>query len=139
AAVDLLAQAIVEGAATLLIAAALAPGLRDATALEAVILALVGALVVHLVFLALEHLTPSPTRHHALATHAISRGASAPFFWGGAVLAGGVLPLAILTLQSMVRAFHSPGTCAIVAVLALAGAFAWEYVWVEAGQSVPLS
>jgi hypothetical protein len=25
------------------------------------------------------------------------------------------------------------------AVLALAGTFAWEYIWVEAGQSVPLS
>jgi hypothetical protein len=26
-----------------------------------------------------------------------------------------------------------------VAVLALAASFAWEYIWVEAGQSVPLS
>ena len=24
-------------------------------------------------------------------------------------------------------------------ILALAGSFAWEYIWVEAGQSVPLS
>jgi len=28
---------------------------------------------------------------------------------------------------------------ALVASLGLGGAFAWEYVWVEAGQSVPLS
>ena len=28
---------------------------------------------------------------------------------------------------------------AFVALLALGGSFAWEYVWVEAGQSVPLS
>jgi hypothetical protein len=25
------------------------------------------------------------------------------------------------------------------AILALIGSFAWEYIWVEAGQSVPLS
>ena len=25
------------------------------------------------------------------------------------------------------------------AILAIAGGFAWEYIWVEAGQSVPLS
>jgi hypothetical protein len=28
---------------------------------------------------------------------------------------------------------------ALVAVLGLVASFAWEYVWVEAGQSVPLS
>jgi hypothetical protein len=27
----------------------------------------------------------------------------------------------------------------VAAIFALAGSFAWEYVWVEAGQSVPLS
>jgi len=27
----------------------------------------------------------------------------------------------------------------VAAMLALAGGFAWEYIWVEAGQSVPLS
>ena len=27
----------------------------------------------------------------------------------------------------------------VVALLALAGGAAWEYIWVEAGQSVPLS
>ena len=27
----------------------------------------------------------------------------------------------------------------LAAALALAGSFAWEYIWVEAGQSVPLS
>jgi len=31
------------------------------------------------------------------------------------------------------------GAAPIAAVLALVGSFAWEYIWVEAGQSVPLS
>jgi hypothetical protein len=33
----------------------------------------------------------------------------------------------------------SAPVAALGAILALAGSFAWEYIWVEAGQSVPLS
>jgi hypothetical protein len=33
----------------------------------------------------------------------------------------------------------SPAVTALAALLALAGGAAWEYIWVEAGQSVPLS
>jgi hypothetical protein len=31
------------------------------------------------------------------------------------------------------------GLVTLVALLALAGSAAWDYIWVEAGQSVPLS
>jgi hypothetical protein len=34
---------------------------------------------------------------------------------------------------------HSPAIIAAIALMTIAGSFAWEYVWVEAGQSVPLS
>jgi hypothetical protein len=34
---------------------------------------------------------------------------------------------------------HLPAALAASAALALASSFAWEYVWVEAGQCVPLS
>jgi hypothetical protein len=33
----------------------------------------------------------------------------------------------------------TPAVTVGASVLALVGGFAWEYVWVEAGQSVPLS
>jgi formate-dependent nitrite reductase membrane component NrfD len=94
---------------------------------------------VHLLILAIEHLTPSPTRHHELAARAISHGAFAPYFWGGAIVCGGLLPLALLGAASVVHTLQSPAIVACVSLLSLAGAFAWEYVWVEAGQSVPLS
>jgi formate-dependent nitrite reductase membrane component NrfD len=140
AAIDLMAQAVIEGAAALLIALAIVPSLRaGGNAAAPLVLALGAALTVHLVFLAVEHLTPSPTRHHELATRAISRGAFAPFFWGGAIVGGGLLPLALLGAGSIVESLQSPVVATLVAALALAGAFAWEYVWVEAGQSVPLS
>ena len=53
-------------------------------------------------------------------------------FWGGAIT---------VAIASVIVALFSqmPGGPAIAAVLALAGSFAWEYIWVEAGQSVPLS
>jgi hypothetical protein len=33
----------------------------------------------------------------------------------------------------------SPALLALTALIALAGSLAWEYIWVEAGQSVPNS
>ena len=91
----------------------------------------------HLIFLLFEHvLSPSPTRHHELATRTILTGAYSRLFWGGAIVGGGILPVAILL--SFGAAF-SAGTTVLAALLALAGGTIWEYIWVEAGQSVPLS
>jgi hypothetical protein len=81
-----------------------------------------------------EHLlAPGGTRHRRLATNAIRRGAYARLFWGGAisVAAASVVVAAVFP--------QVPGGPGVAAVLALAGSFAWEYIWVEAGQSVPLS
>ena len=46
--------------------------------------------------------------------------------------------LALVWLAAGVRVSHSP-LLAPAAVVALAGGFAWEYIWVDAGQSVPNS
>ena len=91
-------------------------------------------MLVHLALVVFENLlATSPTRHHELATHAIRRGAFARLFWGGAI--------ATAAASAIVAALwmHVPPALAAAALLALAGSFAWEYVWVEAGQSVPLS
>jgi Fe-S-cluster-containing dehydrogenase component/formate-dependent nitrite reductase membrane component NrfD len=130
---DLLAQAVAEGAAVLMLASALAGG-ESARRLT---MMLVGAIVVHIGIVSLENLlTPSPTRHHELAVTAIRRGPFARLFWGGAVIGGGIVPLVMLltALQG-----GPPPIAVVGAILALAGGFAWEYIWVEAGQSVPLS
>jgi hypothetical protein len=66
----------------------------------------------------------------------IRRGAYAPLFWGVAIAGGGLLPLAAIV--TMGPSAPVPVTMA-ASVLALAGGAAWEYIWVEAGQSVPLS
>src|SRR3954467_6327700 len=76
--VDLVAQAIAEGAAALLLAS-MVPGVRaDARLVPALAIPLVVALVVPLAVVTAEHLLMrSPTRHHELAAAAIRRGAFA--------------------------------------------------------------
>jgi Fe-S-cluster-containing dehydrogenase component/formate-dependent nitrite reductase membrane component NrfD len=136
AAIDLVAQSGATGSAALLIASVFVGGSTDSVRpLLAWILA--GSLFLHVLILLFENvLSPSPTRHHELAVHTIRKGAYALLFWGLAIAGGGIVPL---------LAIVSTGASAPVAVtigaslLALAGGAAWEYIWVEAGQSVPLS
>ncbi|HMC76010.1 MAG TPA: NrfD/PsrC family molybdoenzyme membrane anchor subunit [Vicinamibacterales bacterium] len=136
AAVDLIAQSGAAGSASLLIAALLMPGAADPVrALLGWLLA--GSLGLHILILLFENvLAPSPTRHHELAVQTIRRGAYAPLFWGVAIAGGGLLPLAAIVAAGGA----APAAVSIGAsLLALAGGAAWEYIWVEAGQSVPLS
>lgn len=142
AAVDLLAQALAEGSAVLLLAVLLlgAAGLSATTAAAPLSWVLLGALGAHLLFIVFENLlAPSPSRHHELATGAIRHGAFSRLFWGGAIAAGGVVPIALLAIALAPADHPLLPAIAVAALLALAGNFAWEYIWVEAGQSVPLS
>ena len=134
ATVDLLAQAVAEGAAVLLLVAAIAPGLANGDLLRELAATLVGAMLVHVSLVVVEHvIMKSPTRHHALAVDAIRRGPFARLFWGGAI-ATAVAAIVVAGLSTQL-----PTILAGAAALALASSFAWEYIWVEAGQCVPLS
>lgn len=136
AAIDLIAQSMAAGAATLLIAAVMIGGAAGDSlpVLGSTLAVSVGA---HLLILAFEHLfSPSPTRHHELATATFLRGAYSRLFWGAAIVGGGLVPLALLLTLGVT---FSPAATCVAALLALAGGAAWEYIWVEAGQSVPLS
>jgi Fe-S-cluster-containing dehydrogenase component/formate-dependent nitrite reductase membrane component NrfD len=134
AAIDLVAQAIAEGSAAMLIAARFAGG---GPAPERQLAWALGiATTVHLMFITAENLLgPSPTRHHELAVASITRGAFARIFWVGAIACGLLAVAAIAGGASAGLQWLLPAGSA----LALLSSFAWEYVWVEAGQSVPLS
>jgi Fe-S-cluster-containing dehydrogenase component/formate-dependent nitrite reductase membrane component NrfD len=125
--VDLLAQAVAEGAAAMLLVT-LVPGVSASPgAVAALAWTMFGAIALHVALILVENvLTPSATLHHELAVRAIRRGAFARLFWGGAVAC------AVVSLIMV-------GVAPVAALFALAASFAWEYVWVEAGQSVPLS
>jgi Ni/Fe-hydrogenase subunit HybB-like protein len=131
--VDLIAQAGTAGCAVLMLATTAlgkpVPG--------PVVMLLAGSLFLHVSILLFENVVAtSPTAHHQLAVATIRRGPFSRLFWGLAIGGGGVLPLAMLIASN-----RSPKEwfVPIAAVLALAGSAAWEYVWVEAGQSVPIS
>ena len=135
---DLLAQAAAEGSAAMLLGA-MAVGAQAGTIRTLAITLGVSAFA-HLTILMLEHVfVRSPTRHHELATHAIRRGAFARLFWVGAVGLGGVLPLALILIASVSTTAFAMTYMIPAAVIALVGGLAWEYIWVEAGQSVPNS
>ena len=134
--IDLVMQAAIEGAAGLFIASLFAGHTDDTVHFLGWTLGLATAM--HLMILVSEHLiTPSPTLHHELAVRAIVRGAFSRLFWIGALGLGGVAPLVLVAVAG---AFGFPLAALVpVALIALAGGLAWEYIWVEAGQSVPLS
>jgi Fe-S-cluster-containing dehydrogenase component/formate-dependent nitrite reductase membrane component NrfD len=135
-AVDLLAQAAAEGAAAMLLVAVITGG--DPLTLRALAWTLAAASAMHLMFLVFEHLlAPSPTMHHELAVRAIRNGAYRRLFWVGALGLGGLAPLALIGLAAVVH--FSLVVLVPTACITLAGGLAWEYVWVDAGQSVPLS
>jgi Fe-S-cluster-containing dehydrogenase component/formate-dependent nitrite reductase membrane component NrfD len=135
AAIDLAAQSAAAGSAVLLIAAHLVPdGGPQLAAVTTLRWILAGALGTHLAILIVEHLlAPSATRHRELAVQTILKGAYAPLFWIGAIGLGGLFPLLLLISIDAASSLLS------AALLSLGGSVAWEYIWVEAGQSVPLS
>ena len=136
ATIDLIAQALIEGSAALLLVALVAA--HDASTIRALSWTLAMASAVHLLILVFEHLlVPSATLHHELAVRAIRSGAFKELFWIGALGLGGVAPIMLVTLAAL--AGFPLVAMALTALVALAGGLAWEYVWVEAGQAVPIS
>ena len=136
ATIHLLAQAIVEGSAAMLLVS-LASG-ADAATRSALGWTMAWGSVAHLAILAFEHFAiPSPTLHHELAVRAIRYGAWRRLFWIGALGCGGVAPIVLVAGASALGA--SAGIFALASLVALGGSLAWEYIWVEAGQAVPIS
>jgi len=132
--VDLLSQAIAEGAAVLLLAPLIPGVFADSGVGRPLAMILAGAMAVHLALIVFENLiASSPTKHHQLAVAAVRRGVFAPLFWTGAIAAAAA-SIGIALVSARV-----PSVIGVAALLALGGSFAWEYIWVEAGQSVPLS
>ena len=126
---QLLVTAIVAGAATLLVVGVfVGAALPVLSALSALLtLALVAQAVIVLAELSGSHANLDVAR----AAHLITRGPWRGRFWIGAVLAGIVLPFALMWI--------GPLAAAAGGLLALAGLWIYEDVWVKAGQSIPLS
>jgi len=80
-----------------------------------------------------ETLTAHASHDAARAARLLVRGAYGGRFWGGVVGAGIVVPILLLAGPFF------PGSSILAALLALAGLWLWEDLWVRAGQALPLS
>lgn len=95
-------------------------------------LALYTAILLNLITIAVELLTPHPTADAKAAKQMIVAGRFGKTFWYGVLLFGNAVPLVLLALA---------GTLLLPAagVLVLIGIYLTEHVWVRAPQLIPLS
>jgi Fe-S-cluster-containing dehydrogenase component/formate-dependent nitrite reductase membrane component NrfD len=91
------------------------------------------SLVLWLINLAIELVLPQRSPEERMARRSLMRGPLSRHFLSCAVL-GTLCPLGILAAFG-----NSPALVTVAAIMALAGLYWFEYVWVRAGQSVPLS
>ena len=127
----LLLSAVTAGVAMLLLAAAFLLG--DVRAVHGLSGALWLLLVASALVIFAETLTAHASHDAARAARLLVRGAYGGRFWGGVVGAGIVVPILLLAGPFF------PGSSILAALLALAGLWLWEDLWVRAGQALPLS
>jgi Fe-S-cluster-containing dehydrogenase component/formate-dependent nitrite reductase membrane component NrfD len=119
----LLVSALAAGAAVAIFLHGATPALRGL---------LLACLGVNLLLKLAERVTPHPNVDAAAAARLITDGPWRTAFWGGAVVAGTLLPAALLLVSGQLPA-------ALAALLALLGLYLYDDCWVKAGQAVPLS
>src|SRR5208337_4150261 len=92
----------------------------------------------HLLMLLGEIAMPHTTDNARYAARLMTHGPFAQAFWGGAVVVGGVIPMALLFLSFLFSSFARIAAGG-ASVLALVGLLIFEWCFVMAGQSVPNS
>lgn len=94
--------------------------------------ALIGSLIFNLATMLIELTITHPTQDAKTVVKMITKGRYKNLFWGGAIVVGSLLPLALLFAGS------SPILVAAAGVLTLFGIYFTEKIWVEAPQRIPL-
>lgn len=130
----MLAHAAVAGASALYLASFL---IEELQALRGVLGLTLGlGLVVGLAVMWAELSVRHPDRDAERAAKMIYKGRYKGLFWGGSVVLGTLVPLALVAVGTMLGAAF---LVAFAAVLALAGILITEHIWVEAPQLIPLA
>ena len=94
---------------------------------------LIGGLVVQILSLAAELITPHPTVDSHRTVKIITKGVFKSEFWGGVVLIGSLIPFLMLISS------FAPMILAFAGLLALIGIWCSVRIWVIAPQMIPLS
>ena len=138
-AIHLLVQAVVAGAATLIIISVLQSWLSWSffyeTPVEFLTYELLGALVAHAALVGVEVFLPDEDVQKMRAARFIKRGLFSKLFWVGVVGIGIIIPIALLATG--IGKFDI--FALLISAAALVGLLLWEHIWVQAGQAVPLS
>ena len=129
-------QAIVAGAASLILIDAVAGGFPLLGL--AMLPVLRGALIAHFLMMLGETVLPASNDDVRHAVRVMTHGVLGAAFWLGAIIDGAVLPF-ILVQSSMNRFSPSIAVDIAAALATLAGLLIYEYVWIAAGQAPPLS
>jgi formate-dependent nitrite reductase membrane component NrfD len=133
----LLVQALAAGSATILIAGMLmdaAPGILSLTLLI-LLISLSVSLAMNIGEISLPHVSEDVR----IATRALVSGRLSRRFWGLVIGAGLIAPIILASLVSASVLPSASAFAIVAAVLALAGLWWFEELWVKAGQSAPLS
>jgi Fe-S-cluster-containing dehydrogenase component/formate-dependent nitrite reductase membrane component NrfD len=132
----LLVQAIVAGLAATTLIAIVAVGGREIILAAAPLL--LGALSVNLLMVLSEvNLTPT-SEEVRRAIDILTKGSLRIRFWYGVVLAGALIP-AVLLAVPIWQGTPNLLLDVVAAMLAMAGAYVFDELWITAGQAVPLS
>lgn len=130
-AVHMLVHSVMAGAATLAIFALFtAAGAGWLSFLKIMLLVSLG---VNLFTLWVELTTTHPTEEAKYTVKMITKGRYRNLFWGGTVLVGNILPIALLLLG-----VTNVPLLALAGVLVLLGIYFTEHIWVEAPQRIAL-
>jgi formate-dependent nitrite reductase membrane component NrfD len=131
----LLVHALIAGSATLVITGWF---LEDLFVIEGSMAVLMLSMMVSLLMVLAEVALPHVSEDTKRAVDMLIRGSLRVRFWGWVVGAGLMLPI-VLSISALSAAAERSFGSILIAVLALAGVWCFEDLWVKAGQSVPLS
>ena len=93
---------------------------------------LVVAVGLNLASMAFELITTHPTRDASRTVKLITRGRYKNWFWGGVVVLGNLIPLALMLIGGNLL-------LPLVGLVVLIGVFISQHIWVRAPQQIPLS
>jgi formate-dependent nitrite reductase membrane component NrfD len=131
----LLVHALIAGSATLVIVGwCLVDFLIIEGSLAVLMLSMMVSLLMVLAEVALPHVSEDTRR----AVEILVRGSLRRRFWGEVIGAGLILPI-VLSISMLSAASGRSFGSVLIALLALAGVWCFEDLWVKAGQAVPLS
>lgn len=132
---DIGVQTVVKGTAGLIVFATVLPIAEQIEALVFLGMVLTVCILLHfaiLIFSTLIHRFGSLA--HERAVNLLLRGPLLSEFWWGAIIMGCAVPIVLIAWSGV------GGWSALLAsLLAIAGAYYWDRVWVKAGQAIPLS